>query len=76
MQIVAPEKEDDYTLYFLDNPRRAHRIEVFVLKQYLRKFHGYAQLEFFLLLPENKENHFPQVSPTSNDFCANRMIGI
>ena len=39
-----------------------------VLKQYLRKFHGYAQLEFFLLLPENKENHFPQVSPTTNDF--------
>jgi len=37
MQIVAPEKEDDYTLYFLDNPRRAHRIEVFVLKQYLKE---------------------------------------
>ena len=39
-----------------------------VLKQYLRKFHGYAQLEFFLLLRENKENHFPEVSSTTNDF--------
>ena len=39
-----------------------------VLKQYLRKFYGYAQLEFFLLLHENKENRFPRVSPTTNDF--------
>ena len=39
-----------------------------VLKQYLRKFHGCAQLEFFLLLPENEENHFHQVSPTTIDF--------
>jgi hypothetical protein len=33
--IVAPENADDYTHYFLENPRKAHRIEVFVLKDYL-----------------------------------------
>jgi hypothetical protein len=35
LSIVAPSDPDDYTRYFLDNPRKAHRIEVFVLKDYL-----------------------------------------
>jgi hypothetical protein len=35
LAIVAPQGIDDYTQYFLDNPRRAHKIEVFVLKDYL-----------------------------------------
>jgi hypothetical protein len=33
--VVAPLDGADYTRYFLDNPRKAHRIEVFVLKDYL-----------------------------------------
>jgi hypothetical protein len=37
MQIVSPEKDGDYTRYFLDNPRKAHRIEVFCLKTYLKE---------------------------------------
>lgn len=35
LSIAAPQDSDDYTRYFLDNPRKAHRIEVFVLKDYL-----------------------------------------
>lgn len=37
MQIVAPESKDDYTHYFLDNPKKAHKIEVFCLKHYLKE---------------------------------------
>lgn len=37
MQIVAPEDENDYTRYFLDNPKKAHKIEVFCLKSYLKE---------------------------------------
>lgn len=37
MKIAPPEKDGDYTRYFLDNPRKAHRIEVFVLKDYLKE---------------------------------------
>jgi len=37
LQIVSPKNQNDYTRYFLDNPRKAHRIEVFVLKQYLKE---------------------------------------
>ncbi len=37
LQIVQPSKEGDYTRYFLDNPRKAHKIEVFVLKYYLKE---------------------------------------
>ncbi len=37
MQIVAPEDEKDYTRYFLDNPKKAHKIEVFCLKSYLKE---------------------------------------
>ncbi len=37
MQIVSPEKEGDYTHYFLDNPKKAHKIEVFCLKTYLKE---------------------------------------
>jgi Ser-tRNA(Ala) deacylase AlaX len=35
MKIVPPKDADDYTRYFLENPREAHRIEVYVMKQYL-----------------------------------------
>ncbi|HEU5290459.1 MAG TPA: ATP-binding protein [Cyclobacteriaceae bacterium] len=37
MQIVPPAKENDYTKYYLDNPRKAHKIEVYVLKDFLRE---------------------------------------
>jgi len=37
MQIISPENSSDYTRYFLDNPRKAHRIEVFCLKTYLKE---------------------------------------
>lgn len=37
MTIVAPENDGDHTRYFLENPRKAHRIEVFVLKDYVRQ---------------------------------------
>jgi hypothetical protein len=32
---VSPADAEDYARYFLDHPREAHRIEVFVLKDYL-----------------------------------------
>jgi len=35
LSVVAPQTPSDYTHYFLDNPRKAHKIEVFVLKDYL-----------------------------------------
>jgi hypothetical protein len=35
LAVAAPQDATDYTRYFLDNPRKAHRIEVFVLKDYL-----------------------------------------
>lgn len=37
MQIISPEKDGDYTHYFLDNPKKAHKIEVFCLKTYLKE---------------------------------------
>ncbi|MDN5292055.1 MAG: hypothetical protein PWQ06_2294 [Anaerophaga sp.] len=37
MQILSPENDNDYTHFFLDNPRKAHKIEVFVLKYYLKE---------------------------------------
>lgn len=37
MQINPPEKDGDYTKYFLDRPSGAHKIEVFVLKDYLKQ---------------------------------------
>ena len=37
MKIVPPESGNDYTRHFLDDPRRSHRIEVFVLKDYLQQ---------------------------------------
>jgi hypothetical protein len=33
--IFGPQGDQDYTRYYLDNPRRAHKIEVLVLKDYL-----------------------------------------
>ena len=35
LSVIAPHDSNDYTRYFLENPRKAHRIEVFVLKDYL-----------------------------------------
>ncbi|WPD24299.1 MAG: ATP-binding protein [Candidatus Electrothrix scaldis] len=37
MQIISPDSENDYTHYFLDNPKKAHKIEVFCLKSYLKE---------------------------------------
>lgn len=37
MQIISPSNDSDYTRYFLDNPNKAHKIEVYVLKQYLKE---------------------------------------
>jgi hypothetical protein len=41
--IVQPEIDGEYLKYFLDHPRKAHKIEVFVLKDYLKSKIG---LEF------------------------------
>jgi len=35
LSIIPPLNQADRTRYFLENPRKAHRIEVFVLKDYL-----------------------------------------
>lgn len=37
MRIALPEQDGERTCYFLDQERSAHRIEVFVLKDYLRE---------------------------------------
>ncbi|MDN3956160.1 ATP-binding protein [Sporolactobacillus laevolacticus] len=37
MIISAPTKQGEYTKYFLDDPRNPHKIEVFVLKHYLKE---------------------------------------
>ncbi len=37
MQIISPDSENDYTHFFLDNPKKAHKIEVFCLKSYLKE---------------------------------------
>ncbi len=37
MRILSPADEKDYTHFYLDNPRKAHKIEVFVLKHYLKE---------------------------------------
>lgn len=43
LAIVEPGNEGDYTRYYLDAARKAHKIEVFVLKDYLKQRLG---LEF------------------------------
>lgn len=43
MQIIQPNNENDHTKYYLDNPRKIHKIEVVVLKYYLKEKLG---LEF------------------------------
>lgn len=40
MHIISPAKEGDYTSYFLEHPKRALKIEVFVLKDYLKERYG------------------------------------
>jgi hypothetical protein len=37
MQILAPAADGDYTKYFLDNPAKPHKIEVYVLKDFLKE---------------------------------------
>jgi hypothetical protein len=37
LEIILPENEDDYTKYFLNNPSSVRKIEVFVLKDYLKQ---------------------------------------
>lgn len=37
LKIVPPENENDYTRYYLDSLRNARKIEVFVLKYYLKE---------------------------------------
>jgi len=37
MQIISPSDHTDYTRYFLDNSKKAHKIEVYILKQYLKE---------------------------------------
>ncbi len=37
MEIIPPANNSDYTMYFLVHPKKVHRIEVFVLKQYLEE---------------------------------------
>ena len=37
LEIIQAENEQGYTKYYLNNPRSAHKIEVFVLKDYLKQ---------------------------------------
>jgi len=37
LEIIQPAHSTDYTRYFLTNPRSIHKIEVFVLKDYLKQ---------------------------------------
>ena len=37
LQIIQPTSNSDYTRYHLDNPKSIHKIEVFVLKDFLRE---------------------------------------
>lgn len=37
LEIIQPNNDKDYTKYFLNNPRSAHKIEVFVLKDFLKQ---------------------------------------
>ncbi len=36
MQIIQPQSATEYVKYFLDNPREPHKIEVYVLKDFLK----------------------------------------
>jgi hypothetical protein len=40
LRIVAPQQPDEHTAFFLDHPRSGRKIEVFVLKHYLREKFG------------------------------------
>jgi hypothetical protein len=35
--IMQPDNSTDYTHYYLDHPKRAHKIEIYVLKDYLKE---------------------------------------
>ena len=43
MQIISSADESDHTKYFLDNPAKAQKIQVYVLKDYLKELY---QIEF------------------------------
>ena len=40
LRIISPADENDYTRYYLDNMRSGLKIEIFVLKDYLREKFG------------------------------------
>lgn len=40
VQILAPANENDYTHYYLDNPRKPLKIEIIVLKHFLKEKYG------------------------------------
>ena len=40
VQILPPANENDHTHYFLDNPRKQTKIEIIVLKHYLKEKYG------------------------------------
>ena len=44
LKIIPPENEGDYTRYYLDYPRGGRKIEIFVLKSYLKEK---LKIEFF-----------------------------
>jgi hypothetical protein len=37
MQIISADNSNEYTRFFLDNPKKSHKIEVFCLKSYLKE---------------------------------------
>jgi hypothetical protein len=40
LHVVQPDGPDDTTKYFLDSPKKGLKVEVFVLKEYLREKYG------------------------------------
>lgn len=40
LQIIQPKNNKDYTKYFLDDPSSPHKIEIYVLKDYLKQKFG------------------------------------
>ena len=40
LQIIQPKNDSDYTKYFLDDPSSPHKIEIYVLKDYLKQKFG------------------------------------
>jgi len=40
LEIIPPASENDYTRYFLNDPRKGKKIEIYVLEQYLKEKYG------------------------------------